>query len=890
MAGRGRRVRQNEGGSAREPPLSRARVESVPGPLWTLNSDVADALLRGARPPEEVLLSECLERVGCDERVANGNVRMDVVIQEPEFYIPDDDLREMILSLPECQTYALVYRAVPLLRGHRITSVLQWGGADENADAKRAVRNELADDGLWNTVCGLLDDAFNAAKDAEAREKVVMSESEAAVVITGAFESVLKARWSYVESGHVDMPLGLKIFDGAVDGVVVPPVWSFAEVNEISGVDELEVLDLESDGERDMAAEHERDRVAAGQHCVEVFVLTSAMGWPYTRFIPANARCVFVRREMVRVWHVVEEQIQMWPNCTHQCPNKPYILLGTPGIGKSFGCGSYLLYELLHYDAAKVPAVAYFVSGSAYIFHKTGAMAGRVVFYMKAGDALSAMDKITAGNIKIEQAESGEGEVKRREMDGYIIFDVSGTFVPYSQFLLCRWGCIALSSPSTKKFAEWAKQNNALPIYINCYSRREIMAFHAFQERCVLRTDEEYIGAREQIESRWTEIRTRIREVGPLPRYIFDKELFDNRLKEVKNALKGITKSDMERYVEIFFGGEDWIEDRTTHKIIRLVWSSIDGHKSCRNYPASVVIAKELISRVARHFAGASCLLKMLRMPGVDGAAVLEKIGVCAFMYRSVVDELVGKMKHLPRTGGAARRSVLARVNAADRYAQDHRIVGFGSGTRQQGAKLDRNSLRPRVLYIPDIPNFPVVDGFYFVEAPPEDGGVAGGGGAGGVRWRNWTFVGVQVTKAGKHDTDCGAVASFMRRMEQCIVDWEQLKGQISWEIIYVQGRDSIAITRRQACKMIATDDGQSDKRVLTDEGRRRREERAQLLREHQSALAFWETVEQYRVKLDSELATMISRAAEIGERVLVERAGIAVKVRRKAGGKQKCS
>ncbi|CCD19692.1 hypothetical protein, conserved in T. vivax [Trypanosoma vivax Y486] len=280
--------------------------------------------------------------------------------------------------------------------------------------------------------------------------------------------------------------------------------------------------------------------------------------------------------------------------------------------------------------------------------------------------------------MKIEQAESGEGEVKRREMDGYIIFDVSGTFVPYSQPLLVRWGCIVLSSPNTKKFAEWAKQKGALPIYINCYSRREIMAFHAFHERSVLRTDEEYVGAREQIESRWTEIRRRIREVGPLPRYIFDWKLFDNRLKEVEKALEGITEIDMERYVKIFFGGKQWIEDGTTHKIIRLVWSSIDGHESCRNYPASVVIARELISRVAHYFAGASFLLKMLRMPGVDGAAVLEKIGVCAFMYRSVVDEIVGKMKHLPRTGSAARRSVLARVNAADRYAQDHRIVVSG--------------------------------------------------------------------------------------------------------------------------------------------------------------------------------------------------------------------
>ncbi|KAG8338994.1 hypothetical protein TRVL_10178 [Trypanosoma vivax] len=104
-----------------------------------------------------------------------------------------------------------------------------------------------------------------------------------------------------------------------------------------------------------------------------------------------------------------------------------------------------------------------------------------------------------------------------------------------------------------------------------------------------------------------------------------------------------------------------------------------------------------------------------------------------------------------------------------------------------------------------------------------------------------------------------------MRRMKQCIVDWEELKNQISWEIIYVQGRDSTAIKERQVCKMIATEDRVTNKRVLTDEERRRKEERSQLLKEHQNPLDFWGDVEQYQVKLDSELATMISRAAELG-------------------------
>ncbi|KAH8609980.1 putative retrotransposon hot spot protein 4 (RHS4) [Trypanosoma vivax] len=283
---------------------------------WTLNSRVGDVLLEGARPPDNVmLLSECLERVGCDERVANGNVRMDVVIQEPEFYIPDEHTRRRILSLPECQTYALVYRAVPLLRGHQITSVLQWGGADENADAKRAVRDALADERLWNTVSGLLDIAFNAAKDAEARGKVVMSESKTAVVITSAFESVVNATWSHVLSGVADKPLGMCVADGRPTSV-----WSDAEVNKTPVQLPTEnVDDARGDG-------------------LELLVLTSKKGWPFTLFntrAAANdtpfemmdATDVVVRRESVRVWNIVRADLDAWLVRKERLPT-PFVVVG----------------------------------------------------------------------------------------------------------------------------------------------------------------------------------------------------------------------------------------------------------------------------------------------------------------------------------------------------------------------------------------------------------------------------------------------------------------------------------------------------------------------------------------------------------------------------------
>ncbi|KAH8617164.1 putative retrotransposon hot spot protein 4 (RHS4) [Trypanosoma vivax] len=166
MSGRSRRVRQDKGGGAGEPPLSRARLEDEPGPRWTLNSDVADVLLRGARPPEKVKLSSFIAYLGIANIELTGDARMSVFVNKPEVCIPDEHARRRILSLPECQTYALVYRAVPLLKNKGIAGLLQWGVADENADAKRAVRDALADDVLWNTVRGLLDAAFNVAKNA----------------------------------------------------------------------------------------------------------------------------------------------------------------------------------------------------------------------------------------------------------------------------------------------------------------------------------------------------------------------------------------------------------------------------------------------------------------------------------------------------------------------------------------------------------------------------------------------------------------------------------------------------------------------------------------------------------------------------------------------------
>ncbi|KAH8604609.1 putative retrotransposon hot spot protein 4 (RHS4) [Trypanosoma vivax] len=380
MAERNQLAGPNDGVGATEPPLVRARLEDVPCPRCTMGSCVRTVLLDCARLTDNKMLSECLEHAGYHGPDINVDKRMDIVIQEPEQFIHDENIRRHVLSLPECQTYAAVYSVVPLLEVKGITGLRQWDDAAENTDAKRAVRGELADERLWNKIRDLMDAAFNSVKDAEARKKERKREREieierkrvrntgnAAVgVILGAFESVFEATWNHVLSGQEGRPLGMRLVDG-----LPKTVWSDAEVNRTPlSLPTENVDDVRNDG-------------------LELLVLTSKKGWPYTKFdVPNNANLtpflmmrttdVVVRREVLRVWNIVRAYLDTWLLHNNGEPTL-FILVCSPGIGKSFGMESYLLYELLHYAPDRLDFVASLADDRMYIFYlPIGGEAGRV--------------------------------------------------------------------------------------------------------------------------------------------------------------------------------------------------------------------------------------------------------------------------------------------------------------------------------------------------------------------------------------------------------------------------------------------------------------------------------------------------------------------------------
>ncbi|KAH8606551.1 putative retrotransposon hot spot protein 4 (RHS4) [Trypanosoma vivax] len=815
MAGRKRLVRQDEGGGAGEPPLSRARVESVPGPRWTLSSDVADVLLRGAPPPEEVLLSECLERVGHRGTDIDVDARMDIVIQRPELFIPDADLREMVLSLPECEMYALVYRVVPLLEVHRITALFQWGGADKNADAKRAVRDALANGWLWNTVCGLLNIAFNAAKDAETRKRVVMSESEAAVFVPGAFESVVNARWSHVLSGEAGMPHGMRVVDGLPENV-----WSYDEVNYSPWP--LEV-----------------NRQAPRNGKLEIMVVSSEDGWPYTQFknetrsVDSNAgvgrggvlnaprsNAVYIRREVVRVWYIVEKQTRAWYIKRKLVEPRTCIVIGTPGIGKSFACGSFLLYQLLHYEGGLLDVVAYFIRDGAYVIHNARpGVPGSVVLY---SDQRAAVLKIN------EMA-----YCKR----GFVIVDISQELKEPARGLPTNfWPTVVLTSPDVRHYDSWMKDRDGKLIYVNCDDERDLKAFVAWQKLFPLGQDAGITDELcKEISDEWKRVKQRIEQVGPLPRFVFSRGSFGPRFVELDNAIDGITLNNKAQYMGILRMDSEWQADHASQKLVKLVRVREDlNNETYRCVPLSSDIHERVKVKMLQILKDTWVLLRLA--PSDCRAAVgLELLSFDAFLYYDVTEAVVDKLVYLQRDGETCKKSALAKFNEKQLRLQSSECLGTAEISFDKKCKY-------YVLYKPSVGNFPVADGFFFVEGHGTSGERAA------VRAAHSrdahqpkTIVLLQATKARSHHTETGKLLKLKAILRRAFRDWADFSKNMRWEIVYVQHPDTRLFKKRQRCDRT--------------EVKKKKEETAEEYDERQAAhdaeQVFWETeVDQYAVRL----------------------------------------
>ncbi|RNE95565.1 retrotransposon hot spot (RHS) protein [Trypanosoma rangeli] len=249
-----------------------------------------------------------------------------------------------------------------------------------------------------------------------------------------------------------------------------------------------------------------------------------------------------------------------------------HLLIGTPGIGKSMAAGSYLLYQLLHYDATKLHVVVYcFGRDFAYLFDKS---TQTVTIYEGESNIRGAMVNLAGSGMK-----------------GYIIIDMARHFQePSNDFVPSpEWGMITLSSPHEDNFKQWAKQAGAIKIIMNCPDENDVKAMCAWR---TCNTTEE-----EQAEY-WRRMHMRTDDVGPIPRCIFQFNEYKDRVEEIKNILADIDGSNAVHYGMIG-GREMWPSNDASHKLVKVVRSITQGDvEEFVNLPACFSIGNKLIGRL----------------------------------------------------------------------------------------------------------------------------------------------------------------------------------------------------------------------------------------------------------------------------------------------------
>ncbi|EKF98109.1 retrotransposon hot spot (RHS) protein, putative [Trypanosoma cruzi] len=464
---------------------------------------------------------------------ANRDVLLEAFFKDPTKYICDAGV------LGEIQASDLYVRMERAVR--------------EEMDMEEDV-NRLYDNGVDNLLKWLVASAEVKANvreitkrflDAAAEEARNPKKSSAPRYLDGCYESVYNARWHHVMEVSDDTEMVMEVREGEP-----PQSWTYRAVGEFLEKD---------DGVGQSGAPRPR-----------LMVLASDKGWPYSWEEDEFTRDCYLNCEVDRVWQIVRNDLTelFSPHPGAYFKPKRRLLIGTPGIGKSMGAGSYLLYQLLHCDAKKLHLVIYSFGGNTtYLFDKT---IKAVTRYVGKGASKECLH-----------------DLWRLKMKGYVIYDVTRQGTPPEEYFLPGrgWGMIVVSSPSVGNHDKWMKKKGAARIIMNCPAEMDVKAMCAWMKR-----DE---TAEKQAEY-WKMVKERMDNVGPIPRHIFDANEFIAHSAAIEDALEGIKSRDGEKHFT-HGGVRLWDSENASQKLVRVVRGRGEvGAEVFLNAPISVCLGRRI--------------------------------------------------------------------------------------------------------------------------------------------------------------------------------------------------------------------------------------------------------------------------------------------------------
>ncbi|PWU85348.1 putative retrotransposon hot spot (RHS) protein [Trypanosoma cruzi] len=558
----------------------------------------------------------------------------------------------------------------------------------------------------------------------------------------GFYESVYNARWHHVVEVPGSKGTGMEVREGEP-----PQSWTYKKVG----------LSIEKD-----------DAVQrSGAAPPRLMVLTSDKGWPYTmNGLHGAGNDLCVNCEVERVWQIVLGDLTKWFSNFDLTLNPsplPRVLIGTPGIGKSMNAGSYLLYQLLQYDVKKLQVVVHCFGDTAYVFDKTAKTVTKYV-----GNEISIV--VLYG-------------LRQCGMKGYIIYDVARQGTPPDTGLApsSGWGMIVVSSPNVDNYDGWEEQVKARRIIMNCPDEKDVKAMCAWIKRG-LEPDKqaEY----------WKMVEKHMEKVGPIPRYIFDEKIYIDRLAAVDDALEGIEPTDVEEYFTMR-GSRLWYSEDPSQKLVKVVREiTEEGAEVFFNASICDDIGFRIAERLEKKMKAKDLLLLILGSRGALVSRALEQLGLRVFMYGELVSALVEELNELRSSERNEAQDSVLKVNH-----QGHPTHTVGLAELQGG--VERIPMEYGVLYLPAVENFPLVDGFFFMDSPRK------------------TLVGLQMTTASAHHTTTSTVKQFTECLAAYFEGWEELSREMSWEMIYIKNADSTLISKWQRCDVVNTENLSEDEKEI---------------------------------------------------------------------------
>ncbi|PWU92304.1 putative retrotransposon hot spot (RHS) protein [Trypanosoma cruzi] len=486
-------------------------------------------------------------------------------------------------------------------------------------------------------------------------------------------------------------------------------------------------------------------------------VLTSDKAWPYSWEEDESTRDCYVNCEVERVWQIAKGGLTEWFNSLPGAYFKPKrrLLIGTPGIGKSMAAGSYLIYQLLHYDAEQLPMVAYVIGSQSFLFDK---ITKTVSVYM---DDPRIEDVVNIFSL--------------RGMKGYIIHYLAEPDDAPSDDLPPRgWGMVLVSPPFERNYKEWMKRRDATEMVMNCPGESDVKAMCVWMRR--------HQPVREQAEY-WQVVKGQMDEVGPIPRYIFDGRKYNNWVQRCHKTVDEATSSVLLQYSGLGRGGS-WDCTKVLYWLARVV--RVRGRDSSCEFFSNLPVSAHLGNKTL--FKSAKLMQQRdfnFLISGLKDYLISENFGRCtvfAFLNGSFVSAIERRPRELrPSPQRRSHRCAL----------KEHSDKSF---TRKEVLPPPERLSNPVamdhwVLYEPKVQNFPLVDAFFFVKSNP------------------MTLVGLRMAAAGGHHTTASTVRQFAECLAAYFNGWEESSRQLSWEVIYVQQADSTPMNDWRRCDVDNSDD-----------------------------------------------------------------------------------